>query len=93
MLDIRLPIGMLFLILGGLLSFYGLGTHSELYRICLGYNLNLWWGGVMAVFGLGMLGWMRLSPQVDSTQAQASSSLPGRTLESAAISGPRSKKT
>lgn len=63
MLDIRMPIGLMFLILGGMLAVYGLTTDPAVYRISLGYNLNLLWGGAMAVFGLGMLGWMRLRPE------------------------------
>lgn len=62
MLDIRTPIGTMFLILGALLAVYGLSTSPEVYRISLGYNLNLLWGSAMALFGLGMLAWMRLSP-------------------------------
>lgn len=63
MLDIRWPIGLMFLILGGMLAVYGLTTDPSVYRISLGHNVNLLWGTIMAVFGLGMLGWMRLRPQ------------------------------
>lgn len=64
MLDIRWPIGAMFALLGLLLGGYGLMSGSEIYRASLGYNLNLIWGGVMLFFGLAMLGWMRLAPQV-----------------------------
>ncbi|MBO9539447.1 hypothetical protein J7643_02515 [bacterium] len=73
MLDIRMPIGLMFLILGGLLAVYGLTTEPSLYRISLGYNLNLLWGGAMALFGLGMLGWMRLRPQADHAESREQS--------------------
>lgn len=49
-LDIRIPIGMMFAILGMILVLAGLlngaqGSHS------IGINVNLWWGIVMLVFG------------------------------------------
>lgn len=65
-LDIRLPIGLLFTLLGGLLVVYGLATQfSEpaLYERSLAINVNLWWGLVMLVFG-GIMIWFsrRVSP-------------------------------
>jgi hypothetical protein len=59
-LDIRLPIGLLFAILGGLLVVYGLltqATHPEIYEHSLGININLWWGLVMLGFG-GLMIWL-----------------------------------
>ena len=54
-LDIRIPLGMLFFILGMLMVGYGALTHgSDLYLISEGVNLNLIWGAVMALFGAGM---------------------------------------
>ena len=36
---------------------YGLVTrNSEMYARSLGYNVNIWWGLVMLVFGRVMLG-------------------------------------
>lgn len=56
-LDIRLPIGGLFSILGMLLAGYGLATRgdAERYARSLSVNVNLWWGLVMLVFGVLML--------------------------------------
>jgi hypothetical protein len=56
-LDIRLPIGGLFTVLGLVLAGYGLGTadDSSLYARSLSVNVNLWWGMVMLAFGLGLL--------------------------------------
>ena len=62
MLDIRMPIGAMFLAIGLMLGAYGLMTPAEMYAISLGYNLNAIWGAVMALFGAGMLGWMVLDP-------------------------------
>ena len=53
-LDIRLPIGLLFVCMGGLLLFYGLATHfmqPAIYERSLGVNINLWWGLALLVFG------------------------------------------
>lgn len=55
-LDIRIPLGLLFLLTGGILAGYGLWTRGDaaLYAVSLGVNLNLLWGGVMFCFGLVM---------------------------------------
>ena len=53
--DLRTPIGLLFAILGALLFGYGLMTSgSDMYARSLGMNVNLGWGAVLLVFGLGM---------------------------------------
>jgi hypothetical protein len=54
-LDLRLPIGLLFTLLGVLLAAYGLASDATAYR-SLGINVNAWWGAVMAAFGGLMLG-------------------------------------
>lgn len=55
-LDIRLPIGMMFTLLGLLLAGYGAVTNSDaMYQASLGLNINLVWGGVLFVFGAIML--------------------------------------
>ena len=54
-LDIRIPIGSLFVILGALLAGYGLFSNPAIYQRSLGVNINLWWGGVLLIFGLAML--------------------------------------
>lgn len=52
-LDIRLPIGMLFLTLGALLTVYGVVTmgNAAMYRRSLDIDINLWWGLAMLIFG------------------------------------------
>jgi hypothetical protein len=57
-LDIRLPIGLMFSILGVLLSGYGLITkaNTEMYQRSLNLNINLYWGLFLLVFGGIMLG-------------------------------------
>jgi hypothetical protein len=54
-LDIRLPIGMLFALLGIILTAYGLISDSTVYQRSLGYNVNLTWGLVLFAFGGMML--------------------------------------
>ena len=54
-LDIRLPIGLLFTLLGLILAGYGLVSDRALYQRSLGYNLNLWWGLVVLAFGVVFL--------------------------------------
>jgi hypothetical protein len=55
-LDLRLPIGLLFTLLGVLLLVYGLVSDQALYQASLGVNINAWWGVVMTAFGASMLG-------------------------------------
>ena len=53
-LDIRLPIGILFSLLGAILAAYGLLGDASRNERSLGVNLNLGWGLVLLVFGLVM---------------------------------------
>jgi hypothetical protein len=48
-LDLRLPIGILFLVIGALLTLYGF--------LAEGVGIDRWWGLVMLAFG-GMMFWM-----------------------------------
>lgn len=51
-LDIRLPIGIMFAILGGLLTAYGAVADRAIFAVSLGLNVDLVWGAVLLVFGL-----------------------------------------
>ena len=53
--DLRLPIGALFTVYGAVLTGYGLLGDKAQYARSLGLNVNLGWGVVLLVFGLGML--------------------------------------
>jgi hypothetical protein len=57
-IDIKFPIGLMFSIMGLMLTLFGLFTNSDagLYQRSLGININLWSGAGMLVFGLLMLG-------------------------------------
>jgi hypothetical protein len=54
-LDLRIPMGLLFSVLGLLLSAYGLFGDQSVYQASLGINVNVWTGLGMLVFGLAML--------------------------------------
>jgi hypothetical protein len=55
--DIRLPIGGLFLLLGAILTVYGITTLGDkaLYMRSENIVINLWWGLIMLIFGATML--------------------------------------
>ena len=57
MVDIRIPIGLMFSIVGVLISIFGFVTMSntEMYHKSLGINVNIIMGILMLVFGLIML--------------------------------------
>lgn len=52
-LDIRMPIGLMFTIVGAILAVFGALTHGDpMYaEHSLGHNINLYWGLVLLVFG------------------------------------------
>ena len=52
-LDIRWPIGLMFSLIGLLLTGYGMVKATD--SVSLGININLIWGCVLLVFGAAML--------------------------------------
>lgn len=57
-LDVRLPMGLLFLALGVILVGYGLVSDAAIYaKHSLGQNVNLIWGSIFALFG-GVMLWL-----------------------------------
>ena len=54
-LDIRWPIGYMFLIIGIVLAAYGIFSNPTIYAQSLGMNVNLIWGVILAAFGIVML--------------------------------------
>ena len=50
-LDIRWPMGLLLLLLGGILVVYGLLSDPAVYQRTRGLNVNLWWGLALVVVG------------------------------------------
>jgi LPXTG-motif cell wall-anchored protein len=57
MLDIKIPIGLMFFVFGVILTIYGFATRHdpELYQKSFSHNVNLWMGVLMLVFGGIML--------------------------------------
>jgi hypothetical protein len=62
MLDLRWPIGLLFLLVGLMLAGWGLARPHGALPVTLTVDLNLGWGLVMASFGAVMTGWAHLVP-------------------------------
>jgi hypothetical protein len=58
-LDIRLPIGMMFTVIGTLLTGYGLVADKSIFARSLGINVDLIWGGFLLMFGVAfaIAGW------------------------------------
>lgn len=56
-LDVRVPIGAMFTIVGTLLVAYGAVTRGDatVYARSLSIDVNLWWGGALLAFGLALL--------------------------------------
>jgi len=54
-LDIRIPIGWLFSMIGALLVGYGLLNGAPVHGATAGFNINAWWGAVLVLYGVAML--------------------------------------
>lgn len=52
-LDLRIPMGLMFTLVGIILTAFGIATRNDavLYARSLGIDANLWWGVVLLVFG------------------------------------------
>ena len=57
MVDIRIPIGLMFTIIGTLITIFGFVTisNTEMYHKSLDINVNIIMGILMLIFGLIML--------------------------------------
>jgi hypothetical protein len=66
-LDIRLPIGLMFLLVGALLVFAGVTQKAEELQRSLNINVNLWWGLGLLVFGGIMLSLALMSAKKDQS--------------------------
>ena len=53
-IDIRLPIGLVFALIGILMTAFGAAGNSAIYERSLGINVNLDWGLVLLAFGILM---------------------------------------
>ena len=52
-LDLRIPMGLMFTLVGIILTAFGIATrnNTDLYARSLDININLWWGIVLLIFG------------------------------------------
>ena len=68
MIDIKIPIGLMFSILGILITIYGLVTMSdvEMYKKSFEINVNLWSGIGMLIFGGAMLMFSKFNTKKNS---------------------------
>ena len=53
-LDVRWPLGLLFAMIGALLLGHGL-TQGDAGAAGQAAQINMWWGGVLLIFGAGAL--------------------------------------
>jgi len=55
--DPRISLGMLFTLIGTVLTAFGVATRSnaDVYAKSMGIDANLWWGLVLLVFGIAAL--------------------------------------
>ena len=74
-LDLRYPLGGLFVTLGAILMIYGLVTNGneEMYARSFGTNVNLIWGAVMLAFGVLFLALAARASRASRAEHRASS--------------------
>jgi hypothetical protein len=77
-LDIRIPIGLMFAVLGAMLAIFGIVAKNVNYEQSLGININLWWGVLLFAFGAVM--WM-LGRRGTSSVREADDTPEGRKME------------
>ena len=70
-IDIRLPLGILFLLVGSVLVVYGAASDPSLYRQSLGINVNLYWGVVLLAFGALMYALSRRGARAEARTENA----------------------
>ena len=68
MLDLRLPMGLMFSLVGAMLAVYGAIFQKD--SLSLGINVNLWWGLALLGFGLIMLGLARWAAAAEKARGE-----------------------
>ena len=53
-MDLRIPIAIIFILLGAILAVYGLVAPQDAVPVDLGIRVNLMWGVLMCLFGMGL---------------------------------------
>lgn len=77
-LDLRLPMGGFFTLIGAILIGYGLVSDPSIYERSLGMNVNLGWGLALLVFGAALLA---LSRRGTAAPRPAQTDPEGREIE------------
>src|SRR4051812_19155316 len=78
-LDIRIPIGLMFAVIGAMLAVFGLFfSNRVIYERSLGININLWWGVILFCFGVVMFLFGR---RATSVKRPSDESPEGRKIE------------
>ncbi len=80
-LDLRVPVGLLFITLGLIMGIFGLTSDPGIYHKSLGINVNLFWGLTQLIFGSLMLTFGRSARQ----EAPAASTAKGAVAPDRAI--------
>ena len=80
-LDLRIPMGLMFTMVGIILAAFGTATRSDttLYARSLGINVNLWWGIVLLIFGQVIF---HMGRRAHARQQKNPSKLPPRSSDS-----------
>ena len=53
-MDLRIPIAIIFILLGAILAVYGLVAPQDVAPVDLGIRVNLTWGVLMCLFCMGL---------------------------------------
>lgn len=77
-MDIRMPIGIMFGILGVFLVCFGAFGDKAIYYKSLGVNINLSWGFVLIIFAAVMIGLAMRASRNPSVAAATSNDPPRR---------------
>jgi len=80
-LDIRIPLGLVFLLIGGIMGVFGIYTHGNtaLYQKSLGMDINLDWGGIMFAFGAIMFFFGKRKKSTDASVEPADADAAAKT--------------
>lgn len=69
--DVRLPVGLMFAVMGAMLVGYGLAGDEAIYARSLGININAIWGSVMLATGAILLVLSRVAARRRETRTAA----------------------
>lgn len=94
-IDLRIPMGMMFTLMGAVLMAFGLSTESNaaIYVKSLGIDANLWCGVVLLVFGLVLVTMGRRGQaRIESAKGRGSATPASKNRLPGAPAGGRDRK-